>query len=129
MPRRPLSPHLFVYRFAYTMALSILHRISGLALSFSALWLAFGLWNLSQGAERWTGFVNFSARWPVQILLALALLALIYHLGNGIRHLAWDAGWGLEKAQARASGRWLVVSVVIVTALLWATLFLKGRAL
>lgn len=120
MASRPLSPHLTVYRFAYTMALSILHRATGLLLSVGLFLLVAWLAALAAGPETYGSFRAFAASWPVKVLLALLLAAFCYHLANGIRHLFWDMGRGLERAQARRSGRIvLVASLLAAVALLW----------
>jgi succinate dehydrogenase / fumarate reductase cytochrome b subunit len=113
MHDRPLSPHLGIYRFMYTMTLSILHRISG-------VWMALGLFALvawlcgaaaGEGAYARTTAVLGSAFGKVLLLSWLA--AFCYHFVNGLRHLAWDAGIGLEKRSARSSARVAVIAALI----------------
>lgn len=113
MPKRPLSPHVTVYKWAYTMTLSILHRISGIAL-FAALVTAV-IWLLSAaaGAASYAAAMDVFASLPFKCLIAIALLALCYHFCNGLRHLAWDVGFGFERLHARRSA----VLVVVVTLL------------
>lgn len=123
MANRPLSPHLTVYRFAYTMALSILHRITGVALSAGLILLVAWLVALASGREAHAGFVEFAGSWPVKVLLALWVVAFVYHFCNGIRHLFWDAGMGLERPQARRSARIVVAVVAVVSAVLLFALF------
>jgi succinate dehydrogenase / fumarate reductase cytochrome b subunit len=128
MAHRPLSPHIFIYRFAYTMALSILHRITGIALSVGLLVLTCWLTVIAQGEAAYQRFTAGPVAPLLRVLLALWLIAFVYHFGNGIRHLFWDAGMGFERAQARRSGRVLVVAVVVVAAaLLWAFFFRGAR--
>ena len=125
MPRRPLSPFL-IYRFGYTMVLSFLHRITGIVLTLGLALLVCALVSLSRGEAAWSQFQSWAGAWPVQLLLAAGLVAFLYHLGNGIRHLVWDAGYGMERAQARASGRWLVVLVALASVLMLYLLFFRG---
>ncbi len=115
MPARPLSPHLSVYRFAYTMSLSILHRATGIALSAGLLMLACWLMAAAAGPEAYARVTAALAHGPFQVVLAAWLVAFVYHFGAGIRHIFWDFGYGFEKPQARASGRWLVIAVVLVS--------------
>jgi len=110
---RPLSPHLTVYKWAYTMTLSILHRVSGIALFTGLIGLVFWLVAVAAGPAAYAGASALTGSAPARILIALALLALCYHFCNGLRHLAWDIGWGFERAQARRSA----VIVVVVTLL------------
>ncbi len=124
MNQRPLSPHLGVYKFMYTMALSILHRIMGLALSVAFLALAWWLMALAQGPDAYSNAVALLRTGVFKLLLAGWALAFIYHFCNGIRHLFWDAGKGLERAQARRSGAWVVSATIILFALfVWIAMF------
>lgn len=102
---RPLSPHLSVYRPMYTMVLSILHRASGLYLSMCGFLFVGWLLAAALGPEAYACATAFFTSLALRILLALALAAFWYHLFAGIRHLAWDAGYGFEKRVARRSGR------------------------
>lgn len=118
MASRPLSPHLSVYRFAYTMALSIYHRATGLLLSAGLLLLVGWLFALAQGAAAHAAFTRFAASWPVKLVLALLVVCFCYHLANGVRHLLWDLGRGMERHQARASARVVLVVTALASALL-----------
>ncbi len=128
MANRPLSPHLTIYRFAYTMALSILHRITGVALAVGLLVLVLWLGALAGGADTYATFRQFAGSWMFQLLLALWLVAFVYHFANGIRHLFWDAGMGLERAQARRSAAIVLVGVAVFSLALLFVLFMKGAA-
>jgi succinate dehydrogenase / fumarate reductase cytochrome b subunit len=126
MANRPLSPHLTVYRFAYTMALSIMHRVTGVALSVGLILLVLWLVALAGGEQAYDTWMQCAGSWPFRLLLGLWLVAFVYHFCNGIRHLFWDAGKGLERAQARRSARVVIAAVVVVSVMLLLALF--GRA-
>lgn len=127
MRQRPLSPHLDVYRFAYTMATSILHRITGVVLSAGLLVLVWWLLAAAGDAEGYAGVAAALGGGPMQVLLVGWVIAFVYHLCNGIRHLIWDLGYGLEKAEARRSARWVVIATVLISlALLYAGFVLRG---
>ncbi|MBU3671315.1 MAG: succinate dehydrogenase, cytochrome b556 subunit [Sinobacteraceae bacterium] len=127
MRQRPLSPHLDVYRFAYTMATSILHRITGVVLSAGLLVLVWWLLAAAGDAEGYAGVAAILGSGPMQVLLAGWVIAFVYHLCNGIRHLSWDLGYGLEKTEARRSARWVVIATVLISlALLYAGFVLRG---
>jgi succinate dehydrogenase / fumarate reductase cytochrome b subunit len=129
MNQRPLSPHLGVYKFMYTMALSILHRIMGVALSVGFLALAWWLMALAQGPDAYSKAVALLRTGVFKLLLAGWALAFIYHFCNGIRHLFWDAGMGLERAQARRSGAWVVSATLVLFALfVWFAMFVPRGA-
>jgi len=125
---RPLSPHLSVYRPMYTTVLSILHRASGLYLSVCGFLFVGWLFAAALGPEAYACATAFFRSLALRIVLALALAAFWYHLFAGIRHLAWDAGYGFEKKSARLSGK---VIVALSAAALLATLCLTpaGRFL
>ena len=125
---RPLSPHLQVYRPMYTTVLSILHRASGVYLSACGLLFVAWVAAAALGPDAYACATNFLSTLPMRVVLALALAAFWYHLFAGIRHLAWDAGFGFEKKAARVSG-YLVVA--LAAAAFVATLLLTpaGRFL
>ena len=128
MRERPLSPHLTVYRFMYTMALSIMHRITGVAQAVGLLILAWWLMALATGPAAYERAMGVLGSWFGKLLLAGWLLAFVYHLCNGIRHLTWDLGLGMEKAEARKSGVAMVVAVAIIfAALAWLAFFAGDR--
>ncbi len=126
MAHRPLSPHVFIYRFAYTMATSIFHRAAGLALSAGLLLLVSFLVALASGPQSYAGFLVFASSWPLKVLLSLVVLCFCYHFANGIRHLLWDAGIGLERKAARFSAKLVVVLAVIAAAGLLLLFFRHG---
>src|SRR5262245_17864599 len=105
---RPLSPHLQVYRPQITSVLSILHRATGIALGVGGIWLVTWLYVAAKGGPSFETMRWFNAS-PLGVLCLIGFaFCLYYHLCNGIRHLAWDAGWGFELKTVTWSG-WLVV--------------------
>ena len=128
MARRPLSPHMTIYRFGYTMSLSILHRAMGLVLSVGLVVFAAWLCAAAAGPD---AYDRFSAWLPVPLIkagLALVVVAFVYHLANGVRHLCWDAGLGFERSQARRSGAIVVVFTLLAGAAALYALFTHGAA-
>ena len=116
---RPLSPHLSIYRWPITMTLSILHRITGLAMSVGLI--VYAAWLMTAAADP-ASYARFGdlMRSPLgRIALIGWSLAFFLHLANGIRHLVWDAGHGFEKAQANASGWFVVALTVALTLSYW----------
>ena len=118
-PQRPLSPHLQIYRPQLTSVLSILHRASGLILTLGALLLAWWLWCIAAGADTYRIAHAFFTSWFGQSLLLIWMLCACYHLCNGIRHLLWDAGWGLQLPAAYLSGKIVVGVSLVLTILAW----------
>jgi succinate dehydrogenase / fumarate reductase cytochrome b subunit len=123
-PQRPLSPHLQIYRWQLTSVMSILHRITGVALAVGTLLLVYWLVAAAAGPESFATAQEFVGSILGRLLLFGWTVALFYHLANGVRHLLWDAGRGLELRAAYASG-W---TVVIVTAALSLIAWIAGYA-
>ena len=99
--QRPLSPHLQVYHFGWTMAFSIGHRITGVGLTVGTLRLVWWLVSLMRGPEAYEEARALMAHPIGRFLLFGWTCALFFHLCNGIRHLSWDAGWGLDLVTAQ----------------------------
>lgn len=124
---RPLSPHLQVWRWHVTMAASILHRISGSALSAGAVLVGIWLLALAFGPEAYATFTGLSAS-PLGLLVWFGLtVALCLHLAGGVRHLIWDAGHGLSIKAADALSWASMIGGVVVAVAFWALLFASGR--
>ena len=118
---RPLSPFMFPtwYRFQITSALSILHRLTGIALAVGSILLAWWLVSVAAGGELFAATHAFIAS-PIGMLLLFGWsVAFFYHLCNGIRHLAWDAGYGFELRQAYRSGYAVLAATALLTVLTW----------
>jgi succinate dehydrogenase / fumarate reductase cytochrome b subunit len=116
---RPLSPHLQIYRWQWTMALSILHRITGVALAVGTIVLVWWLIAAATGPGYFGYVQSLLAGWFGRLLLFGWTLALFYHLCNGIRHLFWDAGKGFALGTARASGMVVLAATAILTLVAW----------
>jgi len=118
--RRPLSPHLQVYRWPISMALSILHRASGVALGVGTL--LFTCWLVAAANasdEVFDGVQHFMGSFIGLLLLFGWSAALIFHLFSGIRHLVWDAGTGFDAPDYNTSGLAVVIATGVCTVLVW----------
>jgi succinate dehydrogenase / fumarate reductase cytochrome b subunit len=124
MTNRPLSPHLQVYRPQLTSMLSILHRITGVALSIGTILLVYWLIAVASGPSAFATAGTIFGSWIGRLLMLGWTFALFFHLANGIRHLFWDTGRGLEIPAVYASG-W---TVVIAAAVLTIVTFIAGFA-
>ena len=116
---RPLSPHLQIYRWQLTSVLSILHRVSGIALTAGTVLLVWWLVAAAQGPEAFASVQWFLGSWLGLLLLFGWSLALFYHLCNGIRHLWWDTGSGLDLPSVYASGWAVLGGTAVLTAAAW----------
>jgi succinate dehydrogenase / fumarate reductase cytochrome b subunit len=120
---RPLSPHLDIYRWQIGSTLSILHRLTGVALAVGLLALCYWLVSLAADQSSYGRAVGFFTSVSGLLLLAGLAYAFFYHLLNGVRHLFWDIGRGYERAQRNGSG-WLVVAgSVALSAAVWLVLW------
>lgn len=116
---RPLSPHLQIYRPQLTSMLSIAHRGAGIALGVGATFFAWWLLAAASGPDAYGIAQAFFGSIVGIVVLAGFTFALFYHLCNGIRHLFWDAGMGLELDQAYRSGWTVIAAAVVLTAGAW----------
>ena len=117
---RPLSPHLQIYRLPLTALTSISHRATGVLLVVGSLVLVYWLVAVASGADTFAGAQALLGSVPGRVLLLAITFSLFYHLGNGIRHLFWDAGLGFELRTAHRSGVVVIVAAVALTAVAWA---------
>jgi succinate dehydrogenase / fumarate reductase cytochrome b subunit len=119
MHARPLSPHLQIYRPQFTSVLSITHRATGVALGVGTLLLVWWLAAAALGEAAYASFGAFVDS-PLGLLMLFGWsLALFYHLGNGIRHLFWDAGRGFDLATTEKSGYAVVAFALAATLVAW----------
>jgi len=125
---RPLSPHLQVYRWQWTSLLSIVHRATGIALAVGALLLVCWLLALASGPAAFADVHGFIGSWFGRFLLFGWTWSLMYHLANGIRHLFWDAGLGLELPSAQASGYTAIIVSIIATLVIWVAGYMAAGA-
>ncbi|MGQ0800957.1 MAG: succinate dehydrogenase, cytochrome b556 subunit [Pseudomarimonas sp.] len=125
---RPLSPHLQIYRPQLTSMLSIVHRGTGCALAVGAFAIVIWLLALAGNPDDYALVREWAAS-PIGCVLIFGFgFALLYHLLNGIRHLAWDAGWGLDIKTTYQTG-WAVVALAFAgTAGLWVLAARAGGA-
>lgn len=120
---RPLSPHLQIYRPMLTMMMSIVHRITGVALYAGTLLLA---WFLIAAASDARSFAT--AAWVLNSALGQIVLfgftwALFHHLMGGIRHFVWDAGFGMDHPEREWLAQATLAGGIGLTVIVWAIAF------
>jgi succinate dehydrogenase / fumarate reductase cytochrome b subunit len=116
---RPLSPHLSIYRWPITMTISILHRVTGIAMSVAFIVLAGWLLDAAIGAETYAAMMSYLDSAVGRVLFIGWSFAFFFHLSNGVRHLVWDTGRGFEKSQANASAWFVLILAVVMTVSFW----------
>lgn len=116
---RPISPHLQIYRWQISMLTSIAHRASGIVLSVGSVFLAIWLIAAANGPDVYASVNGIAASWFGQLIMFLWSFALFYHLCNGVRHLVWDVGIGLDLETARLTGFAAIGVAVALTIFVW----------
>ena len=125
---RPLSPHLFIYKPMLTMLMSIVHRMTGAALYFGTLLLAWWLLAAATGPNAYAGIGSFMSSFVGRVILFGYTWALMHHMLGGIRHFIWDTGRGFGPAERE----WLAVASLVgsigLTIIIWVLgyLFVGG---
>jgi succinate dehydrogenase cytochrome b subunit len=116
---QPLSPHLQIYSPMLTMMLSIVHRLTGAALYFGTLLLAWWLIAAAVGPQYFAFVQDFMGSYLGRLILFGYTWALIHHMFGGLRHLIWDTGRGFELATAELMARLTIGGSVITTLVIW----------
>ncbi|MGH6945317.1 MAG: succinate dehydrogenase, cytochrome b556 subunit [Geminicoccaceae bacterium] len=116
---RPLSPHLQIFRWYYTMVLSVAHRATGLALALGIVLFTWWLLALASGPEAFATVQAVMRSWIGLLVLFGYTFVVFFHLGNGVRHLVWDFGYGFEIGTAYRSGIAVVVFAGVMTIITW----------
>lgn len=123
--QRPISPHLQIYKFQITSALSITHRMTGIFLFLGLIFISWFFILTVFTPE--TKFYNYLNQFNFSIfgksLYFLWSISFFFHFLNGIRHLFWDCGLGFEKRSYVMSGWSVVVISVFLTLLSWLFIF------
>ena len=117
---RPLSPHLQVYRFTMTMAMSIFHRITGVGLYLGTALLAWWLMAAASGPAYFDFVNSIFGSWIGLVVLFLFTWTLIHHMLGGIRHFIMDTGRGLDEPMRDNLAYVALVGSILVTVFVWA---------
>ncbi|MEZ5757847.1 MAG: succinate dehydrogenase, cytochrome b556 subunit [Emcibacteraceae bacterium] len=117
--KRPTSPHLQVYSWSLEMALSILHRATGVALGGGALLITWWVIAIATGPDAYDQFRMFMSGIIGKTILFGFTFSLMLHLCNGIRHLFWDMGKGFELEDTHRSSKMVLFSSIVLTILCW----------
>ena len=124
--KRPLSPHLQVYRLTLSMIMSGLHRITGLALCAGMIMLTWWLLAAAAWQNAYGTFEAFETSWIGRLILLGFSWAALHHLIGGLRYLVWDLGIWIENDEREWLIRANIVGSIVCTVLLWAILVLSG---
>lgn len=121
-----MSPHLQVWRWHVTMLTSILNRVTGVGLYGGGLIVAAWAVALASGPEAYGTFMTLLGS-PLGKLVMFGMTAsMFYHLANGVRHLIWDFGYGLDIKSANASSYAVFGFTIAATLAVWAIAFMAG---
>ncbi len=116
---RPLSPHLGIHRWHLTMAMSILHRMTGVFLGLGAVLLVVWLVSVASGPAAFAVVTALLGSVIGQLVLFGCAFSFFYHLGNGVRHLFWDIGLGFDLPRTAVSGLLVIVFSLVTTLGFW----------
>ena len=123
---RPISPHLQIYRWYLTMMLSILHRATGVVLSIGLILLTWWLVALASGPDAFEPVRWLVDSWFGGLVLFVYTYVAFHHCLSGIRHLAWDAGYGFELRAAYRSGYGVFIGAAALTLIAWIVILIVG---
>ncbi len=126
MKPRPVSPHLQIYRFTPTMAMSIVHRITGIALYAGTLLVAWWLIAAATSENAFATAAGVMGSWFGLLVLFGFTWALFHHMLGGLRHLVWDTGRGLEKHTATTYSLATLAASIVLTILTWIVILFAG---
>ena len=124
--QRPLSPHVQIYGWYFTMFVSILNRITGQGLAIGTLLFAWWLISLAAGPESFATVQAVMHNWFGVLILIGYTAALFFHAASGIRHLVWDAARGLDLETAKKSGAFVLVVTGVLTVVFWLLVFIAA---
>lgn len=119
LSERPTSPHLTIYKPQITTVMSILHRITGLALVFGTFFLVAWLWAAAYSPDCFTWLHGFLGSFIGKFMMFGWTMAFYYHLLNGIRHLWWSLGHGFDMQSVERSGILVGVACIALTIVSW----------
>jgi succinate dehydrogenase / fumarate reductase cytochrome b subunit len=125
---RPLSPHMQAYRWSLTMALSIVHRATGIALYFGTLLLAWWLIACAAGPAAYANVQAFTGSWIGRLILFGYTWSLMHHMLSGVRHFVWDLGYGFKTADREWLTWAALIGGIVLTVLLWVIAYMMGAA-
>jgi succinate dehydrogenase / fumarate reductase cytochrome b subunit len=118
--KRPMSPHLQIYRWRMTMIMSILHRTTGMALFFGIVLVVWWLVAAASGPAAFDVANAVMGSIPGLVILFGASWALVHHMLGGLRHLVWDFGIGLDAPARDRIAVATIIGSVVITVVLWA---------
>jgi succinate dehydrogenase / fumarate reductase, cytochrome b subunit len=116
---RPLSPHLQIYRWTWTMTMSIVHRATGAANYVGAALVAIWLVAMASGPAAYDMVQGFFGSILGRLVLFGYTWSLMHHMLGGVRHLVWDFGHGMEPGQRMNMARFTLIASIPLTILIW----------
>ena len=120
----PLSPHLQIYRWTWTMAMSVFHRITGTALYGGTALVAIWLVALASGPAAYGWVAGFFGSIFGKLILFVYTWILLHHMLGGLRHFVWDAGYGFDRDKRMALARATLIGSTTLTIVVWAVALL-----
>ena len=122
---RPLSPFM-TYRWTLTMAMSIVHRVTGMALYVGTLLMAWWLIATASGPGAYANIQGFTSSWIGRVIVFGYTWALLHHMLGGIRHFIWDLGYGFGPSEREWLTRAALIGSITLTIVVWVVAFAVG---
>lgn len=120
---RPLSPHLQIYKWPVNMAMSILHRVTGVAIGAVVALIALWFFALAWSPEAYAWADRLMTSWLGWLILLGGLASLWFHFVNGVRHLVWDTGSSFGQKRVRRTALiGVVVAVILMAITIWVAI-------
>lgn len=123
--KRPLSPHLSVYKGQISSVVSVMQRVTGGGLAVGLGFFVYWLGAAAYGPDAYANAQWFLTTWFGYLCLFGFSVCMYFHLCNGVRHLVWDIGWGFEIRQVNVGGITVLAGTVVLTAITWAVALAK----
>ena len=124
---RPTSPHLTIYKWQNSMALSILHRFTGIGLYAGLLLMVLWVWTVAYNPTKYADLHEYMSSDIGKTFLFGWTVAFYYHFGNGIRHMFWDVGRGFSLPAMARSGWTVLLFTILMTGFTWGFVFTNGN--
>ncbi len=124
----PLSPHLQIYRPQWTSVLSILHRMTGVALSIGLVMVTWFCAALAASPESFATFTAFTGSWIGTMMVFGWSFALCFHACSGVRHFLFDMGYLFDIQNTERAGKIVLGAAVVLTILIWVCVWCMGGA-
>lgn len=126
---RPLSPHIMNWKWHVTMASSIFHRASGVALYVGSFVITALIVSAAMGPEAYETVEALVFSVFGKVIMFAFTAAIVYHMLSGIRHMVWDGPRAAFSPKAASTWSWFnILATAVITVAIWAVGLMGGAA-